>query len=539
MRCSNHKVLGILLCVSLVLVLLASTGCRKASDEAVDTPLRREFVDQSRSLHRELQSLRQAAGQKPSEAFPDVPRDFSPLLADEARTILAALQQEVFLLATQHHRQPPPEWLEPDQISVLSGEEKTFSAPREGRPLALRLTNPSREILPSPELVFSGLPDWSTLENLLAVALADDPQTDREKALALHHFLVDARTHGLPAHPGDELHDPVRWLNSYGYGLCDDAATALVRMARAVGLEARAWDLQGHVVAEVFFDGQWNLLDPDGEVYYARPDGSLAAVDEVTPDLLLAHPSPTQSTEYLRPIYAEPTRFKLLDERRFAIPIPPLERTLRPGESFLLSTQPTGWFFSSSHFAEPPEYGSGLWAFSPVLQENVFSLGAELATGWQASKEEENPGLTAAPGASEATLIYRIVSPYPMLHGTFSVQGELADSARLLLDWKMPDGEWLPASAFEPGTLHTTGEMPGLFRHGHGEPTREILVRLRLTNGGSSKVRQVRWLIGLQVAPRSLPVLTSGQNSVLLRTNPPLHPPAPALLEFFWAPVLP
>jgi hypothetical protein len=224
-----------------------------------------------------------------------------------------------------------------------------------------------------------------------------------------------------------------------------------------------------------------------------------------------------------------------LDERRFEIPVLPLDRTLRPGESFLLSTKPTGWFFSSAFFAEPPEYGSGEWSFAPVLAEEIFALGAEEAVGWIASSEIDVPWLAAAPDHEHAVLLYRIVSPYPMLHGSFSVRAELDSSARLLLDWRTPDGEWSSPVEFASGGVDLQGQMPAIFTHGQGDPTREILVRVRMLDGGASRIHDLRWTIGIQVAPRSLPEFPAGTNTVTLQTSPPAESPLTACLEFFWA----
>ncbi|MEO6828389.1 MAG: hypothetical protein ABI164_01165, partial [Acidobacteriaceae bacterium] len=91
--------------------------------------------------------------------------------------------------------------------------------------------------------------------------------TDREKAEAIWRFyLTDGRfvKPGMFYHlagwayeePVGQVLDPVKLLNSYGFGLCYQDALLLESTYKAGGFkDARVWFLRGHTVTEVFYDG--------------------------------------------------------------------------------------------------------------------------------------------------------------------------------------------------------------------------------------------------------------------------------------------
>lgn len=137
-------------------------------------------------------------------------------------------------------------------------------------PVFVRLTRP-------------GWPDLTSAETILA-SIHDVGMTDKEKALAIFEFVKAWRTHWYPPYTSEEMHDPVKLVGVYGYGFCDDAAQVTEQLARRAGLRARVWELDGHVVSEIYFDGRWHIVDADMEKTYAHPDGYLAGVEDLAAD---------------------------------------------------------------------------------------------------------------------------------------------------------------------------------------------------------------------------------------------------------------
>jgi hypothetical protein len=111
----------------------------------------------------------------------------------------------------------------------------------------------------------------------------------------LWRFVVENRYHFDPYSSAAWQHDPVLFFNSIGFGYCDDAASVYSKLAAYAGYQSRVWYLSGHVVPEVNAQNRWQMLDPDLEVYYLRPDGSIAGVSELAAD-------PTLITNPVNPI---------------------------------------------------------------------------------------------------------------------------------------------------------------------------------------------------------------------------------------------
>lgn len=121
---------------------------------------------------------------------------------------------------------------------------------------------------------------------------------DYEKA---YHYLLKNHEHDFPLSGRTWMHEPSLYLNSLGAGLCDDAATALSLIWKAMGYQSRIWLLQGHVVAEVRVGDRWQMYDPDLRVSFFSRDGLVAGVEELgsNPDLITAPTNPTSSNPYV------------------------------------------------------------------------------------------------------------------------------------------------------------------------------------------------------------------------------------------------
>jgi len=172
---------------------------------------------------------------------------------------------------------------------------------------------------------------------------APDAADDREKAFALYRFVRNRRYHWFPAessrNAGAELHCPVKFFNVYGYGHCDDAAINLAMLWQAAGLNSRVWGLNGHVVAEVHYEGAWHVFDPDGEAFYlARDNRSVAACEKIREEPYLVVRTPFGLPAYNRD-RARIARYYADDDNRLE-PVPKdrghnLTLNLLPGERFI------------------------------------------------------------------------------------------------------------------------------------------------------------------------------------------------------------
>jgi hypothetical protein len=128
----------------------------------------------------------------------------------------------------------------------------------------------------SPLVLREGQPDPTNLQRFVSTIYRNaGAQTPRQKAEAIwRFFLTDGRfvKPGFWYHiagwayeePTGEVLDPLKLLNSYGFGLCYHIAPLLEAAFEAGGFEdARVWFLTGHTVTEVFYDGGYHYFDSD------------------------------------------------------------------------------------------------------------------------------------------------------------------------------------------------------------------------------------------------------------------------------------
>ena len=89
-----------------------------------------------------------------------------------------------------------------------------------------------------PRLRERGSPDLGSKEAMIG-SIIEPGMTPERKSIAIWTFLMDRSYHYWPARGDAELHDPVKFLNVYGYGLCDDAAENFTALCEAAGLRAQ------------------------------------------------------------------------------------------------------------------------------------------------------------------------------------------------------------------------------------------------------------------------------------------------------------
>lgn len=120
--------------------------------------------------------------------------------------------------------------------------------------------------------------NFNNYQTLLA-GIIKPRSTDEEKAKAIWHFIEGWTYHSLSATQQRTPHDPLRLVNSFEGGLCDDRNAALTNMFLLAGLKARAYHLEGHVVAEVFYENGWHMYDADWNLYFKDDKGNVASVE--------------------------------------------------------------------------------------------------------------------------------------------------------------------------------------------------------------------------------------------------------------------
>ena len=77
------------------------------------------------------------------------------------------------------------------------------------------------------------------------------------------------------------LHNPALFLNSLGFGYCDDLSAVFSGLAKAGGKPGRVWSLTDHVVSELYDEGRWQMYDADFQVTYVNGSSQVVGVETI------------------------------------------------------------------------------------------------------------------------------------------------------------------------------------------------------------------------------------------------------------------
>lgn len=504
-----------------VVVLLSTSGgsqdgLRPAADDRVGEAQVDALLDHLRGLTLRLRALR-PGGDPPgwvasgSPAIPSARTDLGGRFADRLGQEIMLLEEAVANLDGAHAG------LFPEGAPVLQtsveGLTQEFTLPLpeqvDVHSLGLELENLGSAPVDAPWLVSIPGPDWFDLPSI-AAQVAPDAAGQSERAFALWTFLVSQRVHGDPPTDRSDLHDPVRFLNVFGYGFCDDSATVMASLAGELGLDARVWWLNGHVVPELRIEGRWGLLDPDHEAWYPLgPEGRPASVEELErqPGLILAprrlpgRPVPTYDPERVATYFASAHDNQALPPER---PTPPWEMALEllPGDRLALGTGHLAWRFANNRYVPPSRFGNGTLTGRRrvVADGQPASLRLTLPYAVLAGRATAAASSAGRPPTWSATLTAgSSVVPLPWI-------------ARGGDQWALPLGDGIPLGMREPVYALRLDFTP------LGDAAGKLELELELV---------------FQVAPASLPVLRPGPNTFRWRS---LSPDAQVVVRQFLAP---
>jgi len=159
-------------------------------------------------------------------------------------------------------------------------------------------------------------------------------------------------------------------IHVYGHSYCGMAAAHAIELARYIGLEARGWTINTHVVPEIKWDNAWHLLDPSLIVYFPKADKTVAGVEEIVAGVKAWYATNPDYwdgkhgiEEKLRKLHAEGgwNGWKKGPEILSRCP----------------TYDPTGWVPAKSHgwYSQMQEYDGTAGNGPPVLYEMGYSQG--------------------------------------------------------------------------------------------------------------------------------------------------------------------
>lgn len=423
----------------------------------------------------------------------------------------------------------------------------------------------------SPKVLSSGEPDTTDLKSLTETLYAQArATTDRDRAETLWRYLLtDGRFvkpgvfYHIPGwsyeEPMGEVLDPMKLLNTYGFGLCYQDAPLLQALWEAGGFaHTRVWFLTGHTVAEVFYDGQFHYYDSDMMGYTTVGDSPVASSPvasvqqlERDPKILLGKLATAHSTRpgaVPSPWYNADVRAGEIDglaelfttsadNHLYAYTRYPqghtMDFTLRPGERIVRSSQRSAaavrylpYKTDGDQWQEfPKDVGSILLVDAGPRSEKDSRL---WSTGFL--EYQPPPAAVAAARQGPGTNVYQVASPYVIIDAEFTLAADLVVGQTLELDTSVDEG-------------HTWSSAPSLYGPFHGAWIAHPAVLTRSTHGARSAVAgtygyrvrlteiqgadslaqpiysDLRLKTTFEFNPRSLPVLRPGDNTLTYQAS--------------------
>jgi len=422
----------------------------------------------------------------------------------------------------------------------------------------------------SPRVLVKGQVDSSDL-NTLARGIYDHAHavTRREKAEAIwRFFLTDGRfvKPGFWYHiagwayeePAGEVLDPVKLLNSYGFGLCYHIAPLLEAVYKAGGFEdARVWFLTGHTVAEVFYEGAYHYFDSDMMGYNSVGAGDprrslVASVHQIEQDgqIMLCklkaprdvnaklvddpwYPADVREAaiDGLAELFTTTADNRLFPFTRFS-PGHSMEFTLRSGERLIRYFRPE----EPGLFYLPYKRTEKGWEEFPqeVAQYHIRTADGPKSQKddrlWSTGRIEYTPSLSdprayysSAPGEA----VFQVVSPYVVIDARFSLELDLGSKTEAVQIETSTDGgkSWAEgARRAGPFQGHWEATPHVEARSAHGALTAvsglyEYLVKIK-TPASGTPLKQLTLVTRFEINPRTLPALAAGTNELAYRAGP-------------------
>jgi hypothetical protein len=331
-----------------------------------------------------------------------------------------------------------------------------------------RIENVGDTDVVNPWLTANGTGDWRTVARIAEEATRGC-KTDADKARAIWEW---TRSHRFHACTWDgEVSDAVKAMNVYGYTLCGDDALVIADVWKAAGFQVRRGYPVGHCVTEVFYDGEWHLLDGDEHVISLKRDNkTIASEAEVVRD----HDLMKRTHTYSIGAADDP----LTDQFSASLFGYEGERsgdnsgharhqmlfTLRPGESLEWRWSHVGKEYSGGKEPEPGKDGqdgygplktwgataydnlrNGKWIYSPPLDKPVWVKGALTAQNVTTREKAVVPENAANP----LKIVWRLSSPYVLVGGNVKCSYDLPDGGLLKISFSADGKAWqeLPQTA--------------------------------------------------------------------------------------------
>ena len=248
---------------------------------------------------------------------------------------------------------------------------------------SLRMENVGTSDLINPWLS-NGRNDFRNVAEIVAAAVTPG-MTDAEKAFALWFQEIQYRHHS--GGDNNELLDPVKVFNIYGYNTCGNDSIALATLWRAAGLKVAPARALGHCISQVFYDDRWHFYDGDmHSVYLLRDNETVAGEQDIVRDHDLIKRTHSQGILFPDTWWQAQGHCAMyfyegaVTGQRGGDPKTTMNMVLRPGEAIVWRWGQLDPMKHHGALMTMPTYPSliynGLWEYRPDFTNDVWRKGA-------------------------------------------------------------------------------------------------------------------------------------------------------------------
>jgi len=274
----------------------------------------------------------------------------------------------------------------------------------------------------------NGRNNFRTVDEIVNAALAPG-MTGAEKAFAIWFQEIRYRHHS--GGDNNELGDPVKVFNVYGFNTCGNDSICIGTLLKAAGLKAAPARALGHCISQAFYDNAWHFLDGDLHcVYLLRDNRTVAGEQDIVRDHDLVKRTHSQGILFPDTWWqgqGMPSMYCYVGDvkgERSGKSDTTMNMTLRPGEAIvwrwgqLTPMKYHGALMTVPTYEQVPYViCNGLWEYRPDFTRETWRQGAKVdsvASGPQ--------GLTVEKGKS-GTIVWTMASPYVFVGGRIKAEG--------------------------------------------------------------------------------------------------------------------
>jgi len=343
----------------------------------------------------------------------------------------------------------------------------------------------------------NGRNNFRSVEEIVSSAVSPD-MTDADKAFALWFQEIRYRHHS--AGDNNELGDPVKVFNVYGYNTCGNDSICLATLWRKAGLKVAPARALGHCISQAFYDGGWHFYDGDmHSVYLLRDNQTVAGEQDIVRDHDLIKRTHSKGILFPDTWWSEPEMCSMyffegpVTGERSGKSDTTMDMILRPGEALTWRWGQLRPLKYHGMLQVTPTYEdtiyNGLWEYRPDFSKAVWRKGAVSVENITIGPD----GLAADQGKT-GTIVWSMRSPYVFVGGRLDVEGE---GVRFFI---CQDGKtWRPAQDNLDKFFSIVG--PACYEY-----------QLKCQFEEPSMLRRLAIINDVQMAPLALPEMVVGEN---------------------------